>query len=149
MLCIYEVQVGLALVLLIIGVLAACTTARQEGGAPEAIRHVRRLLSFRDGQAVTRGIALAPLHMPPGCLHLRDVCADQQSLVLFRPQYRPDAPRPVSIPVFAPTGAKYNFPWLAQSNPDPLVRMKEWGPHLEGVRRPPFCPALIPRDKFL
>ena len=124
----YQMQVGLALVLLMLGILAACTAARQEGGGPSAIRHVRRLLSLRDGQAIAHGLALTPLQVPPGCLHLRDVCADQQSLVLFGPEYRPDAPRPVSIPVFAPAGAKYNFPWLADSNPDPLVRpIEKWG----------------------
>ena len=60
---------------------------------------------------------------PPGCLHLQDVCADQQSLVLFDAKYRPDMRRRVCLPAFVTDEAKYNFPWRTQSNPDVLVRV--------------------------
>ncbi len=59
--------------------------------------------------------------LPPRCVHLTDVCADQSNYVLYSPEYRPNAQRPHKLPIFSPD-SKYNYPWIAGSNPDALVR---------------------------
>lgn len=65
-------------------------------------------------------------HLPQGCLHLRDVCADQQQLVMMSPHFRPDAQHPRPLPTFQPE-AKFNFPFQNESNPDAWVGLPSVG----------------------
>ncbi|GAB4813596.1 hypothetical protein N2152v2_000642 [Parachlorella kessleri] len=53
---------------------------------------------------------------------LPDVCADQQSLVLFDAKYRADTwRRRVCLPEFRTDEAKYKFPWRTQSTSEALA----------------------------
>jgi hypothetical protein len=88
----------------------AGSSSSSGGGCQQAVLNATSLQLDFEGEA-----------LPPKCIQLRDVCADQQELVLMGPKYRPDAPQPQPLPSFNAV-AKYNYPWRSEHNPDPLVR---------------------------
>lgn len=67
------------------------SSAGSSGNSKPAAAAAGGCPSTAAGPGSERQVEMSEDYIPPGCLHLRDTCADQQSLVLMGPIYRPDA----------------------------------------------------------